>query len=117
MPTIIEKDAGSYECPFNNFRPCAGAKCMAFAWDGPTHDRCETDNLVDTVEGQRPIGAPPMPDGDGWIMDGPAFSKGYHRSEKDKLPKATCQRWVRKREQVGGYCSRTESRDHYTGPW
>lgn len=110
---IIGKDAGNYLCPFDHFEACRGAKCMAFQWAGQTHERCETDNLIDTPEGQRPEGSPATPSGDGWLMDGPSFTKGYHRSEKDKLPKATAQRWVRPVEQVNGYCGRVGPSDRY----
>ena len=106
MPTIFELDAGDHLCPYNSFAPCFGAKCMAFGWIGPQADRCETDNLVDTPEGLRPNGSPPAPDGEGWEMDGAPYSKGYHRSEKEKLPKATAQRWVKARPRAQGQCTR-----------
>lgn len=108
MPEIFAEDAASYNCPFNDFKPCFGEACMAFVWSGRPHDNCETDNLVDTAEGIRPLGDPQMPEGDGWVMDGPSFSKGYHRSEKDKLPKATGQRWVRPRPLTRGSCGRIQ---------
>jgi hypothetical protein len=113
MPSIIEERSADYACPFNEFKPCLGAKCMAFVWSGRPVDRCETDNLVETADGARPIGAPKTPDGEGWITDGEPFSKGYHRSEKDKLPKATGQRWVRRRERLMGACSRVNGADYF----
>lgn len=106
MPEIFEKHSFQHACPYNGFAECLGSKCMAFRWAGPTHDRCETDNLVQSEDGPRPIGSAPMPDGDGWEMDGPSFAKGYHRSEKDKLPKATAQRWIRERPLLRGSCGR-----------
>ena len=106
MPEIFASEAHAHSCPFNDFSPCLGPQCMAFRWHGPTHDRCETDNLIETDEGPRPVGVPAIPEGDGWEMDGPSFSKGYHRSEKDKLPKATGQRWIRARDLQRGSCGR-----------
>jgi hypothetical protein len=113
MPTIFANDAGDHACPYNNFNPCLGSKCMAWTWQGPRADRCETDNLVETEEGPRPIGSPATPEGEGWEMDGPPFSKGYHRSDKDKLPKATGQRWSRPRPVVKGSCSRHSGDNEY----
>lgn len=106
MAIIFETDAGDHACPYRNFEPCLGARCMAWFWDGPAAERCETDNLQDTAEGPRPIGGPRTPDGDGWLMDGPTCSKGYHRSEKDKLPKATSQRWIKPLPRPKGGCGR-----------
>jgi hypothetical protein len=106
MPTINSEDAGDHACPYNRFQPCLGMKCMAWIWIGRAFDSCETDNLVDTEDGQRPLGAPPMPEGDGWEADGGPFKKGYARSSKDKLPAATGQRWTRKRKVNHGRCGR-----------
>lgn len=107
MPTIFAKDAEDHACPYNEFRACLGPRCMAWVWEGPRADRCETDNLVETEEGLRPIGAPKTPEGDGWEMDGGTFSRGYRRSAKDKLPPATAQRRVRQRECTQGRCVRS----------
>ena len=115
MPVIFEKDAPDHACPFRDFQPCLGAKCMAWSWYGRTEDRCETNNLVETEEGQRPVGSPKVPEGEGWQMDGPARHTGYHRSAKDKLPPALTQYWVRPLEQVRGGCNRTGHDQGY--PW
>lgn len=115
MPSIFASDAPDHLCPYNDFAPCAGPRCMAWVWNGRTHDRCETDNLTETEDGPRPVGAPRTPEGEGWQMDGPAFSKGYHRSDKDKLPKATGQRWIRDLPKQTGSCSRG-GQDSY-GAW
>lgn len=106
MPSIDETKAEDHRCPYNNFVPCFGARCMAWQWDGPSHDRCETDNLQDTEEGQRPVGVPSTPEGDGWEADGPIFKKGYHGSSKNKLPPAHAQRWTRRRSVSLGHCAR-----------
>jgi hypothetical protein len=106
MPLIDATEADARECPFDNFSPCRGPRCMAWAWFGPAFDFAETDNLVETEDGQRPIGVPPAPEGDGWEMDGASFRKGYHRSGKDKLPQATGQRWRRARKTQTGFCGR-----------
>lgn len=110
---VIETDAGDHECPFNDFKPCRGARCMAWQWESRPYERCETDNLAETDEGPRPVGVPNMPDGDGWVMDGAPFSKGYHRSEKDKLPKATGQRWVRPVARSSGMCGRVNTSPYW----
>lgn len=105
--------AETRECPFNAFAPCKGERCMAWNWFGRPFDLAETDNLVDTEEGQRPIGVPPLPDDQGgWEADGVPFKKGYHQSSKNKLPQATAQRWRRPRKVVMGYCGRTGRHDH-----
>lgn len=109
MGEIFDAEAHEYACPYHDFKPCMGSRCMAFRWSGPTHDRCETDNLVQTEDGLRPVGSPAAPEGEGWEMDGPSYSKGYHRSDKDKLPKATGQRWIKRRELVRGSCGRVAS--------
>jgi hypothetical protein len=114
MPTILEKDSADHLCPFNDFAPCFGKRCMAWVWHGRTADVCETDNLQMTEEGERPIGDAKLPPGDGWMMDGGPTLKGYHRSAKDKLPPAIQQRWVRPLEVTRGQCSRTQSQDY---PW
>lgn len=106
MPSIDETKASEHCCPYNNFSSCFGARCMAWTWDGPSHDRCETDNLQETEEGPRPLGVPAVPEGDGWEADGPSYKKGYHQSSKNKLPPATGQRWIRRRSVSHGHCSR-----------
>jgi len=107
MPTIDVIDADKHECPFNNFSPCRGPRCMAWLWSGAAFEGAETDNLHDTDDGLRPIGVPPAPDGEDWNAEGPPFRKGYYRSDKDKLPQATAQRWIRRRRQQRGFCSRS----------
>lgn len=116
MPTIFERDAPEHACPYDAFSPCRGSRCMAWAWTGPTVDRCETDNLVETEEGPRPVGDPTLPEGDGWQMDGAPYAKSYHRSAKDKLPPAAGQRWVREREVLKGECARHHG-DQHGGYW
>lgn len=115
MSEVFASEAKDHLCPFqfNDGSHCSGPKCMAWRWAGQTHERCETDNLIETPEGPRPEGAPPVPDGDGWEMDGNSFTKGYHRSEKDKLPKATAQRWIRQLEQTKGFCGRIGPSNDY----
>ncbi len=117
MARIFEAEAGAYACPYRDFQPCLGAKCMAWIWLGRTQDVCETDNLVETEEGPRPLGEPLMPDGEGWQMDGPARPKTYHRSAKDKLPPGKAQRWVRARPLVEGCCGQNRhlDSDPYSG--
>jgi hypothetical protein len=108
MPTIKEANAGDHWCPFNNFAPCVGAKCMAWAEVGRPYEYAETTDLVETPEGERPSGdAPTMPDGDGWKADGMERQVGYHQSAKLKLPKARSQRWERKTKVENGRCGRT----------
>jgi hypothetical protein len=112
MPIINKNDAENYKCPWNDFWPCIGEECMAWARVGRSHEYIETDNLTETPDGLRPDNgkAPPMPDGEGWEKDGPETAKGYHRSAHDKLPKARGQRWIRKVPLVNGFCGRaTES--------
>lgn len=116
MPSIFAADAGDHLCPYNEFNPCAGEKCMAWLWQGPQADHCETDNLVETEDGQRPVGAPPTPDGEGWVMDGPPHQKGYHQSAKLGLPKATAQRWTKDRPRAQGMCGRTPPDNERYGP-
>lgn len=116
MPAIFAADAADHLCPYNEFRPCHGPKCMGWQWNGPTADHCETDNLIDTPEGPRPEGSPKTPDGDGWQMDGPAIQKGYHQSAKLNLPKATAQRWVKERPRAEGQCARHPGDDR-VGCW
>jgi hypothetical protein len=116
MPTIFEADATDHLCPYNDFKPCFGAACMGWSWLGPQADRCETDNLVETEDGPRPVGTPPTPEGEGWVMDGEPRQKGYHQSAKLGLPKATAQRWVRERPRAQGQCARHPGDDRY-GPW
>lgn len=113
MPTIFASDAADHLCPYRDFVPCEGPKCMAWRWEGAAVQRCETDNLQDTPEGPRPQGSPPAPECDGWLMDGPAYKKGYHRSEKDKLPPATSQRWVKELPRAKGGCARHAGDDQY----
>jgi hypothetical protein len=110
MPIIEEKASGSHKCPFNNFSACIGEVCMAWARHGRSHEYTETDNLVETPDGLRPddSAAPRAPEGAGWVKDGAEFSKGYHRSSKQCLPKARAQRWVRDLPVTAGYCSRTD---------
>lgn len=115
MPTIFAKEAGDHAWPFAAFKPCLGPICMVWAWEGPAADRCETDNLVETEDGVRPLGSPSTPAGEGWEMDGGPFPKGYHRSAKDRLPTGTGQRWVRRRQAVEGHCARGAG--DYCGPW
>jgi hypothetical protein len=86
---------------------------MAWAWLGPAFDVAETDNLVDTEDGQRPIGVPSSPEGDDWEADGPSFKKGYHQSTKNKLPAATAQRWRRARKVQMGFCGRVGADQRY----
>ncbi len=107
MPVIDISKAETHECPFRDWRPCRGDACMAWTWHGPAFDHAETDNVQDTADGPRPVGVPPLPDErGGWEADGAPFSRGYHRSGKDKLPAATGQRWVRPREVRMGFCGR-----------
>ena len=114
MPVIIEEQHNEYSCPFNQFKPCLGAACMAFSWSGRPTEQCTTDNLVETAEGLRPSGLPKAPEGEGWVADGAPFSRGYHRSDKDKLPKATAQHWIRRRARLSGACGRIEvNRGYY----
>lgn len=122
MPNIFAADADDHACPYRDFQPCLGVKCMAWRWNDPPFQRCETDNLQDTPDGPRPVGDPPTPEGEGWLMEGPSHQKGYHRSEKDKLPKATAQRWLREMPKVRGGCARHpgDNNDRYGGdgmPW
>lgn len=112
MPVVIESEAWRHQCPWNEFKSCQGAKCMAWGWAEPGFERAETDNLCETAEGQRPSGeAPPMPEGEGWERDGAEFSKGYHQSAKLNLPKARAQAWVRRIPQQHGYCQRAGDDD------
>jgi len=113
MPRIFEADATDHVCPFNDFKPCFGAICMAWVWFGPKHDRCETDNLQETPEGTRPVGVPPHPDGEGWEMDGGPMPKSYHRSKKEGLPPGLSQRWIRPRNVANGSCGRTAPDNDY----
>lgn len=106
MPTVSEQDARSHTCPFHEFQPCQGSRCMAWLWDGPAFERCETDNLLETAEGIRPTGQPRSPEGLHWEADGAPFAKGYHRSQKDGLPSGSAQRWVRPRDRALGFCGR-----------
>lgn len=107
MPTIEESDAAKYACPFRNFDPCAGTRCMAWQWHGPRVERARTDNLVATADGPRPGDTvPPTPDGDGWQQDGEPYLTGYANSAKLKLPRMTEQRWVRRLERTRGQCGR-----------
>lgn len=115
MPTIFEKDAAEQLCPYNDFKPCFGAKCMAWSWVGPRQDHCTTDNLVETEDGPRPIGVPPAPAGEGWAMEGEPGEKGYSRSKKDGLPPAATQYWVRPRVTVRGQCARNVGDNEYGG--
>ncbi len=117
MSEIFESEASEHSCPHNGFSPCRGAKCMGWAWTGRPFDRTETDNITDTPEGPRPQGVPPMPEGDGWEMEGDAFGKGYHRSAKENLPKATAQRWVRPVKVVKGICGLSRHTDNHRGDY
>lgn len=112
MPTINALDAGRHVCPFNSFNTCRGSVCMAWVWQGASHERCETDNLVRGEDGsERPVGAPATPEGDGWETDGPTFKKGYHQSKQLNLPLATGQRWVRELQRAIGSCGRVMNDD------
>lgn len=114
MPTIKETEAFERACPYNNFNPCLGARCMAWMWSGPDADQCVTDNLVEPADGTKPIGDPPVPDGFGWIADGQTMAKSYHRRAKDGKPTGTMQHWIRQRDQALGYCARVGTRnDHH----
>ena len=112
---VHEDNAGNHACPFRNFEPCLGAKCMAFSYIGRDIDQCDTDNLGETGDGPRPIGDVKSPEGDGWEADGPAFKKSYHRSAKNGLPAATGQRWIRKRHRSNGTCARVA--EQYDPRW
>lgn len=115
MPVIDVNESDNHYCPFRDWNPCFGERCMAWSWAGPAYDHAETNNLQDTEEGPRPIGTPPLPDDQGgWEMDGPPYNHGYHRSGKDKLPPAKAQRWRRPRANRFGFCSRCgPDRDGY----
>ncbi len=114
MPVIDHEDAAEHLCPLRNFQTCYGPQCMAWQWEGQPFERCETDNLSDTPDGQRPVGDIKTPSGYGWEPDGEPFDKGYHQSAKLNLPKARAQRWIRPVPRSKGFCSQY-GRDH--GCW
>jgi hypothetical protein len=112
MPTINALDASRHLCPFDGFKTCRGSVCMAWSWHGHAFERAETDNLTRIEDGsERPVGVPPMPDGDGWEADGPSFKRSYHQSNKLGLPPATGQRWMRQVTRATGFCGRIGDRD------
>ena len=113
MPVIHEDTAADHACPWNNFAPCQGPRCMAWARHGRAVDYQETDNLIETEEGLRPSGEAPESPGEGWERDGPEMSKGYHRSAKDDPPKARAQKWIKPRKRVEGHCARAGHGDCY----
>lgn len=114
MPTILAAQAQEHACPFNGFQPCVGARCMAWSWVGPTTERAITKNLADTPEGPRPTEfLPKPPPGEGWQPEGDPHLVGYDNSAKLKLPKATAQRWVRRRERTRGQCGRVQPDSPY----
>lgn len=115
MPTIKETDAIDHSCPWRDWKECLGERCMAWQWIGPQVERCETDNLVETAEGARPLGEPRLPIGEGWERDGAPVSKSYHRSKQDSLPLAQAQRWIRDLQPKQGCCGRTASDQSYGG--
>lgn len=108
MPTILEIDAPNIACPWNEFKPCLGASCMAWAWAGSPVERAETDNLQNTPDGPRPNGTVPAPGGINWEADGPEYEKGYHQSAKLGLPRARAQWWRRKIPRAEGSCGRVQ---------
>lgn len=115
MGIEVEHDeAMNKECPWNNFSPCKGDVCMAWNWMGRAFEECETDNLVETDDGKRPIGDVQTPPGEDWQAYGQPFNKSYHQSQKLKLPPATAQRWRRKVARQTGFCSRAMF-DRYGG--
>jgi len=79
---------------------------MAWSFFGSEDARTRTTNLKMTDEGERPIGDPPAPEGDGWEKDGAEMSIGYHQSAKLNLPKAREQRWFKPVVRTTGFCSR-----------
>ena len=115
MAKVFEKDARDHLCPYNGFAPCFGAKCMAWVWIGPDAERCTTTNLQQTPDGERPVGDPPAPNGDGWDRDGVARQTGYHRSKQDGLPPAISQGWIRRLGVFEGRCGRSSSDEYYGG--
>lgn len=112
---VKAESAGERLCSFNNFNACFGPRCMSWVFVDPAFQRMETDNIVTTPEGQRAdTFDPPKPDGDGWEKDGAEFTKGYHRSNRDGLPQARAQKWVRDVTPSRGKCGRChEERGHW----
>jgi hypothetical protein len=107
MPIINKFDAKDHLCPFNNFKPCFGAFCMAWVDAGNPYQFETTNNLTTNEDGVAvPVGAPPKPRGKGWEKDGAEALIGYHRSQKDDLPKARQQRWVKFVGTARGKCGR-----------
>lgn len=114
MPSIPEIEAVEHKCPWNGFTQCFGSECMAWVWNGAPYEDAETHNIVKTEDGERPVGDPPEPEGADWKPEGAPVPKGYHRSDKDNLPKGSMQRWRRKRERLFGSCGRVSDNDY---PW
>lgn len=111
---IIEtENAHRHMCPYNEFKPCLGPRCMAWSHVGRPLEYTETDNLVDTPEGPRPTGELKLPEGEGWQPDGERRVKGYHQSKKLGLPPAVAQRWVRTVPVTKGRCARINEHEYY----
>jgi hypothetical protein len=110
---ILETQAREHACPFDGFNACRGRLCMAWQWLGRGYEETETSNLVETPEGMRPDGDPPRPPGEGWKRYSAPYQRGYENSHKLKLPKATHQRWRRKKEPTKGRCGRIPGGDYY----
>lgn len=113
MATIPETDHDKHSCPWNEFKPCIGSRCMAWAWHSQYPETATTNNLIDTVDGLRPGEHEPMPpDGRAdWKKSGPAYLTGYQNSNKLGLPRMAAQLWVRRDPVTHGYCSRAGSGD------
>lgn len=108
MPVINEKDHSEHLCPWNGFRSCFGASCMAWSWHGRYPERRTTDNLVETADGPRPgEHEPPPPDNrEAWVKVGTAYLTGYENSNKLNLPKKTAQHWELLEPVTRGHCAR-----------